>query len=223
MPQSKITDYFLNIENFPQEYLKRVLQQLNKGSYKDSSISLLSSEFTEGSLESAIGDEEVILLCEALKKNPHVKKVVFYLQNVGNEGVKALVSVDTIEELFFFYGQIKYEGAMALAKSKIKTLGIAGDDIFYDPNDIKEIDKDKTFIKTLVKNKNITNLSLIKTDLGKNLLIELIENTKSITELYLREDEINAEDIKDLHISQKEMQIYAGEEIVLFGEGFQEG
>ena len=205
------------------EKFKRILEQLNNGSYKKTSIRIESYEDSEESLQNAIGDEEVILLGEALKKNPHVEKISLILQDVGDKGAQALAEVDTIKDINIYCGTLGVLGGCALAQSNLKGLTIEGCNIFYDENDHRVGEEAKKFIEALINNKTIEELKLDSTFIYKKLLIELIKNTKSIHSLYLDGRSFNKELFKDLHISQKEMHIYArDEEIILLGDEIQD-
>ena len=117
--------------------LKRVLEQLNDGSYKETSIKIEADETDDEILINIMNDEQVILFCEALKRNPHVKEITFFLQDIGDKGAEALSKIDTLEKVDIYGGKIGISGACALAKTKLKMLSLAGNHIPYDKNDKK--------------------------------------------------------------------------------------
>lgn len=140
------------------------------------------------------------------------------MQNVGDEGAKALATVDTLEDIAIHLGTLGVSGGCALAKSKITVLTIYGCYIFYDKNDNKIGDDAKKFIDFLIENKTIETLYLNNTCIYDDLLVKLIEKTKSIKSLYLEKNACDNELFKELCISQKEMYVHLGEETILLGE-----
>lgn len=219
MLQSKITDY---VYESPKQKITRIIKELNDGLYKESFIEIASSEYNEDPYKDSIEDSDVILLCEALKKNPQVNCVVFYLQNVGDEGADALSNVNTLKTIHISCGILGVLGGCSLASSKVKTLVIEGCYIFYDKNENRIGEESNKFIKALIKNETIQNLRLTGTYIYEDLLIELIENTKSIKSLHLDKRGFSKEFFKDLHINQQEMHIHTNEEIILLGNDMQD-
>jgi hypothetical protein len=226
MPQLKITDYFGEkwVYESPKQKITRIIKELKSGSYKDTSIRIESSEYNDDPYKDSVEDSDVVLLCEALKNNPHVKEIVFYLQKVGNEGAKALAEIDTLEDVFISFGELGVEGGCALAKSKLKFLGIERCYIFYDDRKEEDVEDAEDFIASLINNKTIKGLRLTNTYIDDDLLVKLIENTKTIEFLYLGKIDFNEELFKGLNISQEKMHISDCREdnMVLLGEEIQE-
>ena len=201
----------------PKEKTARIIKELNEGSYEETSIKIESSDYDEDYREKGIGDEEVMLLCGALKDNPHINEISLMLQNVGDEGAKALAKISALKDIFIGYENITALGGCALAQSELTSLSIYGGHIFINQED-EEAEGGEEFIDCLIKNKTIEKLELMNTYMDDNLLIKLIENTTTIKSLYLGRKDFKQELFRDLHISQEEIHIYADEEIVLFGE-----
>lgn len=199
MPQLKITDYFTSKKNLPDEQFKRVLEQLNDGSYKETSIKIEADETDDEILINIMNDEQVILFCEALKRNPHVKEITFFLQDIGDKGAEALSKIDTLEKVDIYGGKIGISGACALAKTKLKMLSLAGNHIPYDKND-KRINKEKelSFIASLIDNNTIETLILDGTYICAESISELISRNKTIKFLSLIGNGLEDECLKSI-------------------------
>jgi Leucine-rich repeat (LRR) protein len=77
-----------------------------------------------------LGDEEALLLAEALKHNTHVKKIKLWGNNIGDRGAAAIALVSTLEEVNLADNKITAIGCLALSNSFfIKKLNISGNAI----------------------------------------------------------------------------------------------
>lgn len=225
MIQSRITDYFSKewVYESPKQKITRIIKELNDGLYKEASIRIESSEYNDNPYKDSIEDSDVILLCKALKKNPQVKNVVFYLQNVGDKSLINLSKINTLDSVSISCGDFGIIGAEYLAKAPLKYLYLEGGNIFhYKDGDRRDYNEIKPFIQALIENKTIKELDLSNSFIYDELVIKLIENTKTIKSFYLDRKGFNKELFKDLHIKQQEMHIYTDEEIVLLGDEMQD-
>lgn len=200
------------------EQFKNILQKLKSGQYQENEIVIASDETPE-SFQRSMEDDDIILLCEALKNNPHIKTLELFLQRIGDEGAKALAQVDTLEDVSICCGILGVPGGVALARSKLKALTIEGSYIFYDQDDNKIGAEAIEFIEALIENKSIEELKLSDRYIDLDLLIKLIERTTSIKKLYLHKSSFNRELFQDLKINQEEMYITncIDDDIILLG------
>jgi|GEM_PF-1309230 hypothetical protein len=137
--------------------------------------------------EQALKDEDVIKLAEVLKNNPKIEKINLSYNDIGDNGVKAISEVDTINELDFHngldgygecYNHITYVGAKALANSSLKKLNIDGNLIGDDG------------IKFLSSNKTIVNLSAEDCGVSAEGAAALFKDNTALIKLNLKANNI---------------------------------
>src|ERR1700753_1302089 len=99
-----------------QKNFKNLLQQIENNTFIGNKIRI-SGEGQEERVRvpHALDDNKVILLTNALKKNPDIKIIDLFCNNIEDEGAIALAKVNTLEELSLYDNRIGIKGSIALA------------------------------------------------------------------------------------------------------------
>ena len=109
--------------------LQGLLQAIREGKFIDSTL-----DFMHYAMENPLNNEDIDQLCDALKKNKHIKNLVLHHQSIGDQGAKALASLNSLEELDLSNGLAGYvdyanhisaEGALELARSGLKKINLS--------------------------------------------------------------------------------------------------
>ena len=172
---------------------KELLEDIKQGRFREETLALAL-------LGDEINDEDAISIAEALKDNPYIKKINLRDSNIGDIGVQALATVETLEELdvsndLVGYGNDKYKnhitaiGAEALAKSNLQELKISGN--LIGDEGIKFLASSKTIIKLEAVVCGILSLGAAK----------LFKVNNTLKELDLSANSIGDEGVSTLHLN----------------------
>jgi Leucine-rich repeat (LRR) protein len=159
-----------------------LLQQIENKTFPNNKISI-SGEGQEERVRIlyALDDNKVILLVNALKKNPNIKIIDLFCNNIGDTGAVALAEVNTLEEVSLYDNKIEVKGAIALANSNLKKLDLSDNFIAYKKTSSEITDMTNAF----VANKTIAELNLYNCYVPDEMAAQIIRNNKTIKKLDL--------------------------------------
>jgi Leucine-rich repeat (LRR) protein len=149
-------------------------------------------------------DEDIEVLCEALKNNTYLTELNIRGNKIGDAGAKALAKNTTITQLFIYSNKLSAAGAKALAKNTTiarldirgNQIGAAGAEALAQNTTIAQLDISDNEIgaagaKALAKNTTIARLDIRGNQIGAAGAEALAQNT-TIFEL-----DISGNDIGD--------------------------
>lgn len=161
---------------------RRLLQEIENKTFVGTELSIDIDPFDEARRGERLKDDQIILLTNALKKNPFITKVNLCGNNIEDTGAIALASVNTIEELDVSENCIGISGAQALAKATFKKLSLEANLINFREGDEALFAE---MITAFIQNNTITDLNLTSCDIPSQLIGRLIAQNTTIKTLYL--------------------------------------
>lgn len=178
------------------QYLKELLPLIENNRLNKTGVDISSDLLGEEPTETRLDDDDIILLSEALKKNPSVTKVNLIGQNFSDKGAIALSSLKHLKKLDLWGCNVGAHGAIALAGNDLEYLNLSGNNIYC-----KEAESYNLFskmIETFVKNKTIKKLDISGSYIPSKLIARLIAENTTIEDLSLANCYLKDEALQDI-------------------------
>lgn len=166
-----------------EQEFNELLQSIKNKTYINYELNINIHPFDEDRYAERLNDDNIILLVNALKSNPHITKIDLSGNNVGDTGAVALSSLKTLEELNIADNRVGLNGAIALATaSNLKKLILGPNPINYEETEHYYFTK---MIDAFVKNNTILNLNFDCCYIQSEMIAQLIAKNTTIKILNL--------------------------------------
>lgn len=171
-----------------------LLQQLEEGTFIGNEVEICTKH--EGLLEQGfdLNNEKLLLLCNALNKNPHITNLELSDNDIEDSGAIILAELTNIKRLGLSGNHVGATGIGMLVKNtNLHRLGLGGIYIDWSIYSDAEI---TGMCDALIDNKTITSLNLTMNNIPEYIVARIIGGNKAIKYLELIGNNFSGEVLK---------------------------
>ena len=176
---ARIYDIPTKYVNITEAQFNKLLKQIEDRQYTANELEI-RTELNDKFHENKLCDQRVILLAQALKQNPCIRKLSLIVQSIADDGAKVLSEIESLTDVDVGYNSIRAEGAAALVNANLTRLSIEQNPGLNTGSMTHVIAMQEAF----AENRTITELNLNWTN-SHDELIKILMNNTSIKKLHL--------------------------------------